>query len=290
MALKNDIKKINAGEAEHIPTLADLALKYGTISKDQHAHLLKLFAFKQERVGFEDLLRDEGMATAYQLELLKLIREYQIVRKSGEEFGKIAVEKGLATTIDINQALALQKNEFRKSRHKKLIGDILVENRILTVKQKNIILKEQKLFNLNDPVNGKSTSHETAGEGRGGDPEKQSEINIITGSDHLTAWVEIDRSIESAVLLSRVKDAVMTAGIVNGVYPDALINAFLIQVLISSRLPGWIILNCWRNNAVFCFIWVKRKVSQKRKEKVTSLLSEPVQLTAFKLKICMVSV
>nr|WP_319396952.1 FapA family protein [uncultured Desulfobacter sp.] len=225
--MKNDIKKTNAGQAEHIPTLADLALKYGTISKDQHAHLLKLFAFKQERVGFEDLLRDEGMATAYQVELLKLIREYQIVRKSGEEFGKIAIEKGLATKIDINQALALQKTEFRKSRHKKLIGDILVENRILTVKQKNIILNEQKLFNLNEPVNGKSTSQETADKGRGGDAEKQSEINIITGSDHLTAWAEIDRSIESAVLLSQVKDAVMTAGIVNGVYPDALIQCFL---------------------------------------------------------------
>nr|WP_319495443.1 FapA family protein [uncultured Desulfobacter sp.] len=229
MALKNDIKKINAGQVEKIPTLADLALKYGTISKDQHAHLLKLFAFKHERVGFEELLRDEGMATEYQLELLMLIREYRIVRKSGEEFGKIAVEKGLATKVDINQALALQKDEFKKSRHKKLIGDILVENRILTVKQKDLILKEQDLFNRkdSDPINGKSKSHETEEESRGGDDEKQSEISVVASSDHLSAWVEIHRFVETSITLNHVKDAVMNAGIVNGVYPDAFIQCFL---------------------------------------------------------------
>ena len=226
---KNDISKINAGQSDDVPTLGDLALKYGTISKAQYAHLLKLFVFKQERVGFEELLRDEGMATAYQLGLLKLIQEYQIVRKSGEEFGKIAVEKGLATQVDIKQALAFQKSEFRKSRHKKLIGDILVENRILTAKQKDLILREQKLFNRKDPysVNEKNRSRETANKGEGGDVEKQFEINIMPGSDHLTAWVEINRFVESTITLGQIKDAVMTAGIVNGVYPDTFIACFL---------------------------------------------------------------
>ena len=51
----------------------------------------------------------------------------------GEEFGKIAIEKGLATTEDINQALELQRKVFKKSRHKILIGYILVETRILTI-------------------------------------------------------------------------------------------------------------------------------------------------------------
>ena len=229
MELKNDINKSNAGLVENIPTLADLALKYGTISKDQYAHLLKLFVFKQKRVGFEDLLRDEGMATDYQLGLLKLIQEYQIVRKSGEEFGKIAVEKGLATQIDIKQALALQKSEFKKSRHKKLIGDILVENRILTAKQKDQILREQNLFNRRDPdsINEKNLSHEMVGKKEGRGVEKQIEINIIPVADHLTAWAEIGSFAESAVTLSQIKDAVMTAGIVNGVYPDACITCFL---------------------------------------------------------------
>ncbi|NDY74014.1 DUF342 domain-containing protein [Desulfobacter hydrogenophilus] len=227
--MKNEINKTNAEQANNIPTLADLALKYGTISQDQHAYLLQLFTFKKEQTDFEELLRDEGMATRYQLGLLKLIREYQIIRKSGEEFGKIAVEKGLATTGDINQALELQKNEFKKSRHKKLIGDLLVETHILTTKQKDLILKEQNLFNKYDYDLSyeKSKSSETCEKGRGGEPEKQSELSIIVSSDHLTAWIERRHPDETVITLKQVKDAAMTYGIVNGVYPDPFIQCFL---------------------------------------------------------------
>jgi hypothetical protein len=65
--LKSDVNKINAEQANNIPTLADLAVKYGTISQDQHGYLIQLFTFKNGQAGYEDLLRDEGMATPYQL-------------------------------------------------------------------------------------------------------------------------------------------------------------------------------------------------------------------------------
>lgn len=216
--MRSDINNINAAQANTIPTLADLALKYGTISTDQHAHLIKLFTFKKEQVDFEALLRDQGMATPYQLGLLKLIREYQIVRKSGEEFGKITIEKGLATKVDINQALKLQKKEFKKSRHKKLIGDILVESRILTTKQKDLILKEQRLFNKHD-YDASYTESSLS--------DNTSEINIIVSSDHMTAWIERHNPDEMAITLNQVKDAAMTDGILNGVYPDSFIQCFL---------------------------------------------------------------
>nr|WP_320190353.1 FapA family protein [uncultured Desulfobacter sp.] len=227
--MKSEIDNIKAEQAGNIPTLADLALKYGTISKDQHDYLIKLFAFKKERVDFEDLLRDEGMATQYQLGLLKLIREYQIVRKSGEEFGKIAIDKGLASKVDINQALELQKKEFKKSRHKKLIGDILVEAQILTTKQKNLILKEQALFNKQDYDLSyeKSKIYDVSEEGRDKNDEKRSEIRIIVSSDRMTAWMEKGPSDGNAITLNQVKDAVRADGIVNGVYPDAFIQCFL---------------------------------------------------------------
>jgi len=227
--LRSEVNRISAEQANNFPTLADLALKYGTISQDQYAYLLQLFTFKKEQTNFEDLLSDEGMATRYQLGLLKLIREYQIVRKSGEEFGKIAVEKGLAAKVDINQALELQKKVFKKSRHKKFIGDILVETRIITTKQKDLILKEQNLFNKNgyDPSDEKGKSPEFCEEGRGGDAEKQSEISIIVSSDRMTAWIERRHPDKISITLNQVKDAVMTDGIVTGVYPDSFIQCFL---------------------------------------------------------------
>ncbi|WP_020589321.1 FapA family protein [Desulfobacter curvatus] len=225
--MKSEINRVDAEHAYGIPTLADLALKYGTISKDQHAYLVQLFTFKKERTDFEVLLRDEGMATPYQLGLLKLIQEYQIVRRSGEEFGKIAIEKGFASKVDINQALELQKTEFKKSRNKKLIGDILVESRILTTKQKDLILKEQNQFNQrdNDSSYKESRSPGKAEQGRGGEREEQSEISIFVGSDQMTAWIE--RRKPDEITINRVKEIVMTYGIVNGVYPDSFIQCFL---------------------------------------------------------------
>ncbi|MCG8550970.1 MAG: DUF342 domain-containing protein, partial [Desulfobacterales bacterium] len=216
--MKSEINKIKTKPAENIPTLPDLALKYGTISKDQHDYLIKLFTFKKERVDYEALLRDEGMATPYQLGLLKLIQEYQIIRKSGEEFGKIAIGKGLATDVDINQALEMQKKEFKRSRQKKLIGDILVETRILTIKQKDLILKEQALFTKRDSglprESGKPSK--IAEEGGGQNTVKQFEISIIVSSDSMTAWLERSPSNEVAVTLAQIKHAVMVDGIVNG--------------------------------------------------------------------------
>lgn len=227
--MKSEIKKIRMEPVDNIPTLPGLALKYGTISKDQHDYLIKLFAFKKERVDYEALLRDEEMATPYQIDLLKLIQEYQIIRKSGEEFGKIATSKGLATDVDINQALDMQKKEFKRSRQKKLIGDILVETHILTTKQKNLILKEQAVFakpdyGLSREIHQPSTPTE---EGRGQNAVKLPEICITVSSDCMTAWLERAASDEAAMTLEQIKNAVLADGIVSGVYPDAFLQCFL---------------------------------------------------------------
>jgi hypothetical protein len=139
--------------------------------------------------------------------LLKLIQEYLIVRKSGEEFGKIAIEKGLATTEDINQALELQRKVFKKSRHKKLIGDILVETRILTIKHKDLILNEQNLFNRygDDVSNKQSRAPENVEKGRGTEAENQFEISISVSSDHMSAWIERRKPDEIVITLNQLK-------------------------------------------------------------------------------------
>jgi len=237
--LRSDINKVNVEQTNNIPTLADLALKYGTISHDQYTHLLKLFSFEKEQTDIEDLLLDEGMVTPYQLELLKLIQEYYIVRKSGKEFGKIAIEKGLATMADINQALELQKKEFKKSRHNKRIGDILVETRIITSKQKDLILNEQNLFNKLDHNYKESRISKNEEKGREREDEQQSEITVLVSSDHMTAWIERSNPDQIAITLNQVKDAIMKYGIVNGIYPDSFIQCFL-DVRVKKFPVAWV--------------------------------------------------
>jgi hypothetical protein len=127
-------------------SLPAIALQYGTISNEQYTHINRVYSLKQKQghtLDFDQLLLSHKFATQYQIGLLKLIREYLIIKKRGEEFGKIAIEYGLATQEDVEKALEHQKKEFKRAKVRKLIGDILVESQVITIKQKNIILKEQ---------------------------------------------------------------------------------------------------------------------------------------------------
>lgn len=132
-----------------ILTLPELALQYGTITQDQFNQVNKLFLLKEKEGNpsdFGEIILKLRLATNYQVGLLKLIQEYLILKKRGEEFGKIAVSKGYATQEDVDKALELQKKEFKRAKIKKLIGDILVDSQVITVKQRNAILKEQSFL------------------------------------------------------------------------------------------------------------------------------------------------
>lgn len=129
-----------------IPTLAWLALEYGTIQQDQYRQITALYTLRQKKnplPDYADLLLGQGFATRYQVGLLQLIQEYYVIKHLGEQFGKIAIEKGFATKEDVRKALEHQKKEFRRAKLKKLIGDILVESQVITLKQKQEVLKEQ---------------------------------------------------------------------------------------------------------------------------------------------------
>jgi uncharacterized protein len=127
-----------------IPTIAMLAYRYGTIKKNEFKLVNELYNEKSNKSSFNEILVNQGFATEYQIGLLKLIQDYLIIQKKGIEFGKIAVEKGIATQKDIEKALLVQKSAFKKEKLKKLIGDILVDSNVITIKQRDQILEQQK--------------------------------------------------------------------------------------------------------------------------------------------------
>ncbi|MCP4023189.1 MAG: DUF342 domain-containing protein, partial [Desulfobacteraceae bacterium] len=161
----------------HIPSLANLAFQYGTITEDELKHIKSLFVLKQkENVKYSDLLLSQKFASQYQIELLKLIQEYMIIKKQGEVFGDIVVSKGLASKQDVEKAIELQKKDFNSAKTKKLIGDILVESSVLTLKQKQRILKEQDLLErYANTILAKDIPAETKNES--GDPDILNELS-----------------------------------------------------------------------------------------------------------------
>ncbi|MFO7753663.1 MAG: FapA family protein [Desulfobacteraceae bacterium] len=129
---------------ENIPSVADLAFRYGTIKKSDLDRINRIYVEHQGTIPINRIMVSRKIATEYQVGLLKLIQDYYIIRKRGEQFGKIAVEKGYAEKAEVDRALEYQRREFKRAKLKKRIGDILVENGTLTARQRDEIVAEQK--------------------------------------------------------------------------------------------------------------------------------------------------
>ncbi|MCG8530447.1 MAG: hypothetical protein MI749_07270 [Desulfovibrionales bacterium] len=124
-----------------IPSIAALALQYGTITQTHYKTLLKTHPSNQGQG-----LLENKFATRHQVDLLTLIQEFLVLKHQDEAFGRMAVEKGYASPEQVRAALKQQKKEFKASRRKKLIGDILVAAKIISPPQQQEILTEQRAF------------------------------------------------------------------------------------------------------------------------------------------------
>ncbi len=133
---------------KYTPSIIDLALQYGTITREQFEQVSAISGKDNDAIGQEQLqfLFSKKWVTQYQIELLVLLRNYYVVRRAGENFGRMVLEKGFASEKDIERARRFQKEEFKKLRTGKLIGEILLEQGIITREQRDSILQEQALL------------------------------------------------------------------------------------------------------------------------------------------------
>ena len=132
------------------PSLCEMALKYGTINRQQMDRLLEL----QGATGrsFAALMHQERMATLYQISLIQLLQEFIVLKQQGEKFGQIAVKRGFATKQQVDLALKKQLKQFREEKRKRMIGDILVESEVITAEQRQIIADEQRQIEGEDSM------------------------------------------------------------------------------------------------------------------------------------------
>jgi len=67
-----------------------------------------------------------------------------LFKKKRPKFGELAIEMGLATPKDIDEALAAQKEIWETKKIQKNIGTILNEKGILSVEDVDTVLVKQK--------------------------------------------------------------------------------------------------------------------------------------------------
>jgi site-specific DNA-adenine methylase len=129
-------------------SFAALALKNKLVTLEQ----IKL-AFQKQAEHFKktkqiivigDILQKLGiMTTAYRDAILSRQQRLDIKYKD-TSFGAVAIKMGLATCDQIDDALAIQQKLFSITNKLQLLGNILVDNNVLTEAQTRQILSHQK--------------------------------------------------------------------------------------------------------------------------------------------------
>ncbi len=236
-------------------SFGDLALRYKTVSRKQLDYATSLLQQRKKHepgTTIEQILMEKGFATKEQIDILNLILDFLKLQETSRKFGEIAVKLGYAKESEVRDALEKQHKEFKLSKIKKKIGDILVESKIITVSQKNTVIKEQQKISKHKNSNKKylnklplknSTKQKqfntdiTDMPGKPERPENARNTDISPGSaplplevifskDFTEIWIKVkENSNAEKISLDQIKNAMIRKGMKFSLYTDALLQA-----------------------------------------------------------------
>jgi len=206
--------------------MGKLAVKYKFVDEEQIQEALAIQ--KQEKLAGKEALLGEilvthGMMSRNQLNFLLSIQKVIETRKMDRKFGMIAVKNGFAAPEDIENALVLQKESYEKTKTVRMIGDILVESRVMTKDQCDAILKKQKRFEQIDIA--ETEIPEIAG-------LPQASINdayfdLTVSEDKMNAFFSIQKENTISFTPQDIKEYLETKGIKYGIVMDEDISDYI---------------------------------------------------------------
>jgi hypothetical protein len=206
--------------------MGKLAVKYKFVDEEQIQEALAIQ--KQEKLAGKETLLGEilvthGRMSRNQLNFLLSIQKVIETRKMDRKFGMIAVKNGFAAPEDIENALVLQKESYEKTKTVRMIGDILVESRVMTKDQCDAILKKQKRFEQIDIA--ETEIPEIAG-------LPQASINdayfdLTVSEDKMNAFFSIQKENTISFTPQDIKEYLETKGIKYGIVMDEDISDYI---------------------------------------------------------------
>ncbi len=201
--------------------ICDLAVKYKTITKEQYDKGLAIY---EEGVAsgktdlFEDVLVEEGILSGRQILILNYVRDYLELKKLDMAFCNIMIQKDLITQDVADRYLKEQEQQFKNSKTNKTIGNILVEERILTISQRDQILVEQKR------LSEKALGAITEGKTKKVVQKKEGEIELVISDDKVEAFILMAGIFRKPVDLDDIKELLEEHSIKYGVVDDETIS------------------------------------------------------------------
>ncbi|MCW8917263.1 MAG: FapA family protein [Gammaproteobacteria bacterium] len=204
-----------------------LAVRLGMVSGD------RLQAALAALDGADDAsaLVRVGLLTQRQLRFLLGAREMKNLRYHEVRFGRIVVESGYATELQIEEVLQRQKQQFLRQGEKTMIGDMLVADGTITEEEKqHVIATQQHLAQLQAAV----------GESAAVPPQEgllcaADGIEITLSKDKLRATLRVLHPQQGSISLQQVHAMAQEYGIVYGLADDATIGTYLQQVNDASE-------------------------------------------------------
>ena len=126
--------------------LLELAVKCKFITAGQEREILYLFFQKVQddpEFSLVQLLREQKFLSDEQIDFLFAVKAHIQVKQKDRKFGHIAVANRFTDSGKVEKALDQQARIFRKTRSSRKIGDIMVENRDISEKDKTAVLLYQ---------------------------------------------------------------------------------------------------------------------------------------------------
>ena len=87
---------------------------------------------------------DAGLLSAAQLDYLQTVRRFKAQRAADKRFGDRVVDHGWASREAVHGVLETQKRAFLKERREVPVGDLMVEEELITEVQRDQVLEEQR--------------------------------------------------------------------------------------------------------------------------------------------------
>ena len=134
------------------------------------------------------------------------------------EFGKMLMDREVASKKDVDRALRKQLNYFEDSGVSMLIGDILVESEVIASELRDEIMAGQ------DRSGGKK---KTMDPGAAFSSEFGAFVDLQVSQDRVEAWIRVPKTVQGTTDITPIKQMVKKRGIKNGILPDSEIRNFV---------------------------------------------------------------
>jgi uncharacterized protein (DUF342 family) len=205
-----------------LPDFCTLAFNDGYITRGEQDIALDDLAEKESEkstgLTIDKVLISKGFLQRKDLSRLFAKMALIETRLLDREFGKMLVDRDIATKKDVDRAFRKQLNNFEDSGVSMLLGDILVESEIIAQELRDEVMAEQ------DRSREKKTSRDLSNDFSS---ESGAFVDLQVSEDRVKARIMVPKAVHGTTDIGPVKKMIKKRGIKNGILPDAQIRDFI---------------------------------------------------------------